>query len=69
MKPRAQPLASPCLAPLWLAPLMLAALPASADDAERGAALYGDKCARCHDGERERTRRGACWRSVRRRRW
>jgi polyvinyl alcohol dehydrogenase (cytochrome) len=55
MKPRAQPHASPCLAPLWLALLMLAALPASADDAERGAALYGDKCARCHDGERERT--------------
>jgi polyvinyl alcohol dehydrogenase (cytochrome) len=42
----------------WLVPpalaLLLAGMPASADDG-RGAALYQEKCAGCHDVDRERT--------------
>jgi polyvinyl alcohol dehydrogenase (cytochrome) len=54
MKPRARPQASPWLWPV-LPALLLASAPASADDAARGAALYREKCAGCHDTQRERT--------------
>jgi polyvinyl alcohol dehydrogenase (cytochrome) len=55
MKPQLRPHASPWLALLSLALPMLAGVPASADEAGRGAALYAEKCAGCHDVDRERT--------------